>query len=153
MAEYSWTGDAAADQMLMQALLAQQGQGYYRAKNRLSEDLNARGFGGGGVGLGNLDALLAEQAQQEGNLQVGAAQAQVQRVNQKRQQEQEVQNQMRLMAYGAELQKPKKMTRAQRAALYGVSGATIGASVGGPYAPIAALAGGAIGAAGGALTY
>ena len=146
--DYSWTGDPATDQILMQNLLAQQGQSYYRQKNRLSEELNARGFGGGGVGLGNLDSLMAQQGADEGNLRLGAAQAYTGRLQQQRQQEQEVQNQMRVMNYQAQLQKKRKMSAMQRALLYGGSGAGLGAEVGSAIEP---GVGTAVGAGAGAL--
>ena len=127
MPEWSWTGDPAVDQLILSNLSNQYAQSYNRAKGQLGESLTARGFGGlGGLYDQQLTGLIGERTNLEGQAATGAAMAHVQRIQEQRRQEQELQNQMRLLDYQAKLGQPKKRSRYGAA----LSGAGTGAAVG-----------------------
>lgn len=126
---YSFTGDPQVDAMILSALQQQFGQSFNRQRSRLQESLSSRGLLGGGLEAAGIENLLGEQSQLEGGASLAAAQAHVQRIREQREQEQAIQNQMRLASYQAQLQQPKKLSALQRALLGAGSGAALGTAI------------------------
>lgn len=142
---YAFTGDPAVDAQLLANLQQQSGQNYYRSKNALSEQLNARGFLGGGLEQAGIEGLLQQRSGNEMNASLQANLAAAERFTRQREQEQALQNQMRLYEYQAKLGRGRKMSAMQRALMGAGTGAAMGSAAG----PWGALGGGLLGAGAG----